>query len=155
MLVDIHPRNFCRNSSGSHLLYCSPSPKFTRISSLSSGRRLTLPSIILTIWSRSFQVFLWPFSLRKIRSSNRLNFFANPFSQNPPQSNHPLAYPWFVGFGFFVTQADSWKLKLILHYFCGQRRGRLHPRLFFALVAIERIFRKSPLPLRLATALFP
>ena len=43
---------------------------------------------------------------------------------------------------------ETWKL--ILHYFCGQRRGRLHPRLFRP-CRHRTDFRKSPLPLRLAS----
>ncbi len=116
---------------------------------------LTLPSIILTIGVAILSGFLLALpSLHKIRQLKPAELFRESMHSAKTSAIKTILWliPGLLGFWILcITQADSWKLGNLFFITFAVSGVVVYILGSFALVAIERVFRKSPLPLRLAS----
>ena len=90
-------------------------------------------------------------SLHKIRQLKPAELFVNQSYKTSAIKTILWLTPGLLGFWILcITQADSWKLGNLFFITFAVSGVVVYILGSFALVTIERVFRKSPLPLRLA-----
>ena len=154
---DIHPRNAGCHSSGAYLLYrfALSLKTYSKNSFLSSGRWAHLSKHYTYHRGRDpFRFSLALPSLHKIRQLKPAELFRESMHSAKTSAVKTILWltPGLLGFWILcVTQADSWKLGNLFFITFAVSGVIVYILGSFALVAIERVFRKFPLPLRLAS----